>query len=748
MDAYESGPDLSGYQDTATTKITAETSEQFSTFLEQYYESWFSTGGGTAIYYTAQARSWGDEYGDFQIADTQEDLFDAKEIGFRAVVAAERPALAPVVLGGLTATTESSTQVNLSWGTASAGATEYRVEASNTSGFTANVVTQIAPAGATGWSFTGLSPGITYYFQVIPTSPAGDAGPSPSASALTSGTAAIPAAPTNVTATAVSSGQINVGWADSSLIETGYTITVSTNPTFTQIVQTLSAAAGATSISVYGLNGLTDYYVDVSASDSSGSSAAVAAPATITPMPVPLAQYTFGTVTGGTVVDSSGNGTAANGTIVGGVTQVAGPDNGEALAFDGSTGYINLGNPSKLNLEGQFTIGAWIKPTAVSGNSDIFDQGFDGLDEPIFFNLTSSTTVNFGTVRYDGSFDSVYATGTSSTSLTNGQWHYVAGVYDGQDFKVYIDGVLAGETADPYGVTYGYQPTNIGRDADGAENFDGDIADLQIFANGLSAADIAKLSAPISDTWTGGSSSWTTATNWSAGATPGGFSSVIINSGTVAAGTAFNVGSLALNGGTLNLASGAGEFSAASLTIGSSATLNLENNFLMIDYANGSDPIATITGYLKSGRNNGGWNGVGIESSSVATYPSYAIGYSDGKDGVVQGLPSGQIEVKFTLLGDANLDGTVNGSDFSIVAANFGLGVTNWDEGNFLYGTSVNGSDFSALAANFGLGASQAAVALPAVSQPFSNSFVSSTSTGSDPATDLVKDKTHRPPKK
>lgn len=178
---------------------------------------------------------------------------------------------------------------------------------------------------------------------------------------------------------------------------------------------------------------------------------------------------------------------------------------------------------------------------------------------------------------------------------------------------------------------------------------------------------------------------------------------MIINSGTVAAGTAFNVGSLALNGGTLNLASGAGEFSVASLTIGSSAKLNLENNFLMIDYASGSDPIATIAGYLKSGRNNGGWNGVGIESSSVATYPSYAIGYSDGKDGVVQGLPSGQIEVKFTLLGDANLDGTVNGSDFSIVAANFGLGVTNWDEGNFLYGTSVNGSDFSALAANFGL---------------------------------------------
>ena len=68
--------------------------------------------------------------------------------------------------------------------------------------------------------------------------------------------------------------------------------------------------------------------------------------------------------------------------------------------------------------------------------------------------------------------------------------------------------------------------------------------------------------------------------------------------------------------------------------------------------------------------------------------------------------------MKYTLLGDANLDGTVNGSDFSILAANFGLGVTNWDQGNFLYGSSVNGSDFSALAANFGQGDSGAAVAV------------------------------------
>ncbi len=40
------------------------------------------------------------------------------------------------------------------------------------------------------------------------------------------------------------------------------------------------------------------------------------------------------------------------------------------------------------------------------------------------------------------------------------------------------------------------------------------------------------------------------------------------------------------------------------------------------------------------------------------------------------------------------------------------MGVTKWDQGNFLYGSSVNGSDFSALAANFGQGDSGASVAV------------------------------------
>jgi hypothetical protein len=141
----------------------------------------------------------------------------------------------------------------------------------------------------------------------------------------------------------------------------------------------------------------------------------------------------------------------------------------------------------------------------------------------------------------------------------------------------------------------------------------------------------------------------------------------------------------------------------SSLTISAGGQFDISNNHFILTYSS-SDPLSTIAGYIKSGYNNGGWNGLGIISSSAAANHAYGVGFADGKDGVVAGLSSGQIEVKYTLLGDANLDGTVNGSDFSILAANFGKGVTNWDQGNFLFGSAVNGADFSALASNFGKG--------------------------------------------
>src|SRR5262249_30900256 len=100
----------------------------------------------------------------------------------------------------------------------------------------------------------------------------------------------------------------------------------------------------------------------------------------------------------------------------------------------------------------------------------------------------------------------------------------------------------------------------------------------------------------------------------------------------------------------------------------------------------------------------------GIISSTAQGSLTYGIGYADAADpGNPAGLAPGQIEIKYTLLGDANLDGKVNGTDFAILATNFNQAVNGWDQGDFNYDGKANGSDFAPLASNFNQGASQGA---------------------------------------
>jgi len=195
--------------------------------------------------------------------------------------------------------------------------------------------------------------------------------------------------------------------------------------------------------------------------------------------------------------------------------------------------------------------------------------------------------------------------------------------------------------------------------------------------------------------------------------------SMSIGGGTLAAAP------LAISGGKVTVTPGAGPVTFSSLSISSGGVLDVSNNHIFVTYGS-SDPISTIAGYIETGYNGGHWNGSGI-ISSVAQNPTlglnYGLGWADGKDKIVAGLSTGEIEIKYTLLGDANLDGVVNGSDFSILAANFGQGVTNWDQGNFLFTPAVNGSDFSALATNFGQGDSGAAASVSAADIAALDSF-------------------------
>jgi autotransporter-associated beta strand protein len=178
----------------------------------------------------------------------------------------------------------------------------------------------------------------------------------------------------------------------------------------------------------------------------------------------------------------------------------------------------------------------------------------------------------------------------------------------------------------------------------------------------------------------------------------------------IAASGALPNGNVTISGGTIQLAANTGLAQMTSLAISGSGVLDITNNHVIISYT-GSSPIATIQGEIAAGYNGGAWNGTGIISSMAPANSNYGIGYADSVDpGNPAGLAPGQIEVKYTLLGDANLDGKVNGTDFAILATNFNQAVTGWDQGDFNYDGAANGNDFAFIASNFNQGASQSAL--------------------------------------
>ena len=134
---------------------------------------------------------------------------------------------------------------------------------------------------------------------------------------------------------------------------------------------------------------------------------------------------------------------------------------------------------------------------------------------------------------------------------------------------------------------------------------------------------------------------------------------------------------LSITGGIVQLADNvtagtalaASNVNLTSLSMTGSGTLDIGNNRVIIDYSSpATDPIASIATWIKNGFYN--LTGPQIISSDItaddaASGLSYGIGYADGADHVVAALPSGEIEIMFTLLGDANLDGTVNAEDFT-----------------------------------------------------------------------------------
>lgn len=173
--------------------------------------------------------------------------------------------------------------------------------------------------------------------------------------------------------------------------------------------------------------------------------------------------------------DSSGN--SNHGTATGTSIETSTPKLGDgARSFNGSSDFINCGNNATLEFTNAITIEAWIKTSTTTAVETAVVQkmqysspyagkelGIKGDD--VYFNAGGLYSSN-----------ALYGT----TDVTDGQWHYIAGVYDGTTSFVYVDGVLDTSAAKTNSLGAPAENLEIGRSYNETRWFNGLIDEVRL----------------------------------------------------------------------------------------------------------------------------------------------------------------------------------------------------------------------------------------------------------------------------
>ena len=127
-----------------------------------------------------------------------------------------------------------------------------------------------------------------------------------------------------------------------------------------------------------------------------------------------------------------------------------------------------------------------------------------------------------------------------------------------------------------------------------------------------------------------------------------------------------------------------GDSSIAQLALAGSAKLDLTTADLTVT----GGALAAINGLVATGRAGGTWDGIGINSSSLA---------ADGAHKTLAVLPEGAgVKVKYTWAGDLTGDGAVNGAYYFVLDYGFLTGGTGtlYAQGNVNYTGGIDGDDY------------------------------------------------------
>jgi hypothetical protein len=194
----------------------------------------------------------------------------------------------------------------------------------------------------------------------------------------------------------------------------------------------------------------------------------------------------------GDASDSSGTIPPNDGTVTG-ATYVASPM-GQALSFDGSGDYVEVPDSATLR-PSNVTVECWVKSSTIKSYQYIVAKYYTGGYASYGLYTGSSKGLFF--YVSDGGYA---LSNDAGTGVWDGNWHHIAGTYNGSTLRLYVDGSEVG-TGKSVTKTIGYNTGKLYIGTYGAGinmfNFTGLIDEVRIWDEALPLARLGDISPPV-----------------------------------------------------------------------------------------------------------------------------------------------------------------------------------------------------------------------------------------------------------
>ena len=206
-----------------------------------------------------------------------------------------------------------------------------------------------------------------------------------------------------------------------------------------------------------------------------------------------IARWKLGEAPGVATADDSGG--SHPGQIQGNPRSGQGPgQTGRALELDGARTYVDCGDAADFDFRDGLTVSLWLKPrdlkksaqTLVAKGSDTWSLRSEGKTGKLVFALAGPQTI--------GKDRKKAPRAQSKRPVDDGQWHHVAGVYDGQRIALYVDGEFEESVTASGPVAVNTEPLWLGNNSAARDGyFGGWLADVRLYGCGLTEGEIKAL---------------------------------------------------------------------------------------------------------------------------------------------------------------------------------------------------------------------------------------------------------------